>query len=119
MKNYQHLKEKYLQSKDWIMKHPKQVYKNVMLVLFLSFVLIFVQYFFFKPTVKVSNNIPSYYSKSELVKSIIDHKEQKMEEVSKELQQLNGKRENGLLSKNDSLRIEYLFHQYQNLKNGH
>jgi cell division protein FtsL len=116
---YKCLKEKYFQSKDWIMKHPKKVYKNVMVVLILSFVLIFVQYFCFTPKVNAHNNIPSFYAKSEHSKTKIDDKDQKIEDVSKELQELKVKRDKSSLTKNDSLRIEYLFNQYQNLKNGH
>ena len=119
MEKYKRLKEKYHQSIEWIMKHPKKVYKNVMIVLIISFVLIFVQYFCFTPKVNVHNNIPSLYSKSDGVQTKIDTNDQKMEAISKELQQLNVKRESGSLTKNDSLRIEYLFNQYQNLKNGH
>lgn len=119
MEKYKHLTGKYLQSKDWIMKHPQKVYKNVMIVLVLSFGLIFVQYFCFKPNMNLHNNIPSYYSKSELIKTKMDNNEQKIEDVSKELQKLKVKRDNNSLTKNDSLRIGYLFSKYQNLKNGH
>ena len=49
----------------------------------------------------------------------MDKSEEKIEVIVKELQSLKKKRESGPLAKNDSLRIEYLFNQYQNLKNGH
>lgn len=42
-----------------------------------------------------------------------------MEKIVNELQLLKAKRDRGELLKVDSLRIEYLFNQYQSLKNGH
>mgnify|MGYP003619974478 FL=1 len=59
------------------------------------------------------------YSESDQVKAKMDESEKKLETVVKELQLLKTKREKGTLTKNDSLRIEYLFNQYQTLKNGH
>ena len=50
---------------------------------------------------------------------LVEHKnDQKINVIVNELQSLKKKRESGPLSKNDSLRIEYLFNQYQKLKNG-
>lgn len=42
-----------------------------------------------------------------------------MEKIVKELEILKVKRDRHALQKEDSLRIEYLFNQYQQLKNGH
>ena len=119
IEKYNLVKEKFLQFKHWIMKHPKQVYGYVMIVLLISFGVIFIQYFYFTPKFSFKNNIPNLYSKSDQIKSDMDKTEQKMSSVVKELQQLKNKRENGPLTKSDSLRIEYLFNQYQTLKNGH
>ena len=112
------MREKYYQSKDWVMKHPKRVYKSVMTILFISFVFIFIQYYYFAPTVPI-NNLPNLYSQSDEVKSNMEKNDNRMEKIVKELQQLKHKRESGPLAKNDSIRIEYLFNQYQSLKNGH
>ena len=118
MNQYTQIKAQVLQLKDWIIKHPKQFYKYIMLILIVSFGLIFIQYYYFTPKIPI-NNIPNLYSESDEVKSEMNMNENKMENVVKELQQLKGKRENGPLTKNDSLRIEYLYNQYQKLKNGH
>lgn len=59
------------------------------------------------------------YSKSENKKQELDSRETQMEKIVKELQKFKAKREKGILQKNDSLRIDYLFNQYQQLKNGH
>ena len=116
---YNLLKEQMLHFKQWIIIHPKKVYGYVMIILLISFGLIFIQYFYFTPKYSFINNIPNLYSKSDQTKSDMDKTEQKMGSVVKELQQLKNKRENGPLTKGDSLRIEYLFNQYQTLKNGH
>lgn len=42
-----------------------------------------------------------------------------MKKIVVELQSLKDKRDQQKLRKEDSLRIEYLFNQYQHLKNGH
>ena len=118
MDKHNNITEKYYQSKDWIIKHPKEFYKYVMIILLVSFGLIFVQYFYFTPKTPI-NNIPNLYSKSDEVKSKMDKNDEKMENIVKELQLLKAKRENGPLAKSDSIRIEYLFNQYQTLKNGY
>jgi hypothetical protein len=41
-----------------------------------------------------------------------------MEKIVTELQALKVKRDHDALQKKDSLRIEYLYNQYQELKNG-
>lgn len=111
------MKEKYLLYKEWVMKHPKQVYKNVMFILIISFGFIFIQHFYFSPRISLSNT-PDFYSKSDEVKMEMKETEMKMENIVVELQQLKSKRADGPLATNDSLRIEYLFNQYQKLKNG-
>ena len=42
-----------------------------------------------------------------------------MEKIVTELKSLKVKRDSHALQKEDSLRIEYLFNQFQKLKNGH
>ena len=115
---YNAIKENLLRLKEWIYKHPKKVYRNVMVVLVISFGLIFIQYYFFTPILSSVNKIPTIYSESDQVRAEMDQSDQKMNGIVKELQSLKKKRESGPLSKNDSLRIEYLFNQYQTLKNG-
>ena len=118
MIKYNSIKENLLRLKEWIYKHPKKVYRYVMVVLVISFGLIFIQFYFFTPKVSTGNNIPTMYSESDQVKADMEKNDQKMNVIISELQLLKKKRESGPLSKNDSLRIEYLFHQYQTLKNG-
>lgn len=115
---YNSIKENLLRLKEWIYKHPQKVYRYVMVVLVISFGLIFIQYYFFKPKLPTVNKIPTMYSESDQIKADMDKNDQKINVIVNELQSLKKKRESGPLSKNDSLRIEYLFNQYQKLKNG-
>ena len=115
---YNSIKENLLRLKDWIYKNPKKVYRYVMVVLVISFGLIFIQYYFFTSKLSIVHKIPTMYTESDRVKAAMDKKDQKLNVIVNELQSLKKKRESGPLSKSDSLRIEYLFNQYQTLKNG-
>ncbi|SEG06825.1 hypothetical protein SAMN05421847_1441 [Halpernia humi] len=116
---YNVTKKNLLRLKAWIYQHPKKVYRYVMVTLVISFGLIFIQYHFFTPKLSIGNKIPTMYSESDQIKADMNKSDQKIDVIVKELQSLKKRRESGPLSKNDSLRIEYLFNQYQNLKNGH
>lgn len=103
----------------WIKQHPIQVFKYSVILLILSFGVSLLQYFFSPNQSVFVAPIPSIYSKSENKKQELDNREIKMEKIVKELQQFKSKRDNEILQKSDSLRIDYLFNQYQQLKNGH
>lgn len=119
MEKYNVIKEKFIKMKDWAMKHPKQVYLYIMVTIVFSFALSFIQYFYFTPKVPITNLVPNFYSKSNTEVQNASGNEKEMEKIVSELQQYKMKRQEAPLTKNDSLRIEYLFNQYQNLKNGH
>lgn len=116
---YQAVKESLLRFKEWIYANPKKVYRYIMVVLVISFGFIFIQYYVNDPKVSTGNKIPTLYSASDQVKADMDKNEEKKYAIVNELQSLKMKREGGPLSKNDSLRIEYLFTLYQTLKDGH
>ena len=119
IKIYKQTKDQFHLMKDWVMKHPKESYKYVMILLLVSFAFSFIQYFFFTPKVAKSLVLPEMYSKSDQIKTELDQKDQKTEVIVKELEEFNAKREIAPLTKTDSLRVDYLFKQYQILKNGH
>lgn len=58
------------------------------------------------------------YSKSKMVQNTAENNEKEMEKIVSELKLLKMKSDRKELKKEDSLRIEYLFNQYQKLKNG-
>lgn len=116
---YEYIKLQFLRIRDRIYAHPKLVYTYLMGTLILSFSFPFIQYYFFTPKIQKYFTVPNLYSESDRSKSDLDKQDQLMENVVNELQRYKSKRENGPLTKNDSLRIEYLYNQYQHLKNGH
>lgn len=105
--------------KTWIKAHPKKVYTYMMITLLISFTFPFIEYYCFTPKVAKVFSVPGLYVNSDQIKSGFDKNEKDIEKVVKELSDYKTKREKGTLSKNDSLRIEYLFNQYQSLQNGH
>ncbi|MDV2442584.1 hypothetical protein CMV00_02065 [Elizabethkingia anophelis] len=108
------MKGKISNIKDWIYKHPIQFYKYTMIFLGLSFVVSIVQYFYFPSKMKFSFSPPPAFSNSSKQKP--KAKEIEMEKIVKELKTFKLKRDKSSLTKTDSLRIDYLFNQYQKLK---
>lgn len=117
MKYYNKIKEILIKFLEWLDKYPKQTYTYIMIILISSFAFSFIQYFYFTPEVPKSISFPTI-AKNHEDKEDVNEKNQKIQPILKELQEYKIKRENAPLSKNDSLRIEYLFNQYQILKNG-
>lgn len=109
---------KYQTAKEWLFKHPKQFFRYGVTIILLSLAISFIQFFFFPSSVSVvkKTNLPSMLEKSDKVKEEYAKKENSMEAIVKELEELSIKRNKKLLNKEDSLRIEYLFNQYQKLK---
>ena len=101
-----------------IFAKPKKVFAGAMAVMVLSLIFSILQYCFFPPKVSPGESIPVFYSKSEKVKSRLDHNEREMEKVVSELAVYQQKSHEQNLTNTDSIRIEYLYQQYQKLKNG-
>lgn len=112
------LKLKFEQIKTWIYAHPKKVYIYGMGFLILSAIFTIIQYFI-SPPEPIKVVAPEMYKIQPVDKEVANYnnKMQQMEKVVKELQMFKAKREKGILNKNDSVRIEFLIHQYNNLKN--
>ena len=62
---------------------------------------------------------PTLYSKSLTTENNFKNNEKEMANIVNELKTLKVKKDRNALQKEDSLRIEYLYNQYQKLKNGH
>lgn len=116
-------KSKLRKIKVWILRHPKEVFRYSIIIVFISFVLSILQYFLFPP--KFENNflLPDFFSQSD--KQIESSKlsqarnEKEMKGIVDELKSFRNKRDNQILTNSDSIRIEYLYNQYEKLKNGH
>ncbi len=104
--------------KTKVFAKPKKVFAGAVAVMILSLIFSILQYCFFPPKVSLGESIPVFYSKSEKVKSKLEHNEKEMEKVVSELAAYQQKSREETLTKSDSIRIEYLYQQYQKLKNG-
>lgn len=103
----------------WAFKNPKQFYVYSLLFLSASFVGVLIQGIFFPSDMTFKIRTPVLYSKSSVTPSALGNNNKQMEKIVQELKTLKGKRDRDELKHEDSLRIEYLFNQYQHLKNGH
>ena len=90
-----------------------------MLFLSVSFIGSLIQGIFFPSDNAFKIRPPILYSKSKMVQNSTANNEKEMEKIVNELKLLKMKRDRKELKKEDSLRIEYLFNQYQKLKNGY
>lgn len=100
-------------------RNPKKFFMYSMAFLSVSFIISIVQGVFFPSDITFKIKPPVIYSKSSVIQKIRPNNDKEMEKIITELQSLKVKRDTQNLRKEDSLRIEYLFNQYQKLKNGH
>ncbi|WP_343662833.1 hypothetical protein [Chryseobacterium mucoviscidosis] len=103
----------------WSMENPKKFFMYSMIFLSVSFLISILQGIFFPSDMTFKIKPPILYSKSSVAQNNQTRNTKEMEKIVGELQLLKAKRDQGTLIKEDSLRIEYLFNQYQNFKNGH
>lgn len=115
------IKNKFLEIKQKIYSNPKKFYTYTMILLTASFIFSMIQSIFFQPKIETTTVIPSLFRKSDrVIREKEENKIQKQKELQKivsELQELKFKRENLQLTKADSIRIEYLYNQYQIISN--
>lgn len=106
--------------KNWLermAKDPKKFFRYSMVFLSLSFVGSLIQGIFFPSESAFKIKPPVLYSKSSITKNDTENHDKEMEKIVNELKLLKVKRDRKELQKEDSLRIEYLYNQYQELKN--
>ena len=104
--------------KKWITSNPKKFYFYAMILLVVSFVAntIFV---YKTETRKPKFIVPSLYQGTDVVASEYENRLKEMETIAQELAEFKSKHKQGTaFTPADSLRIEYLYEQYQTLKNG-
>ena len=102
---------------NWATQNPKKFFTYSMLFLSVSFIGSLIQGIFFPSDNAFKIRPPILYSKSKMVQNSTANNEKEMEKIVNELKLLKMKRDRKELKKEDSLRIEYLFNQYQKLKN--
>jgi len=104
---------------SWLVNNPKKVYMYSMIFLSVSYVGSLIQGIFFPSETNFKIKPPVLYSKSQVQQNTAVYHEKQMKKIVDELKILKIKRDQKALQKKDSLRIEYLFNQYEQLKNGH
>lgn len=113
------LKNKGLQCLAWAVNNPKKFFIGAMLFLSVSFVGSLIQGIFFPSKTNFNSKPPIMVSKSSLPETNGIQKDKEMEKIVDELKELKVKRDQSNLQRTDSLRIEYLYNEYQKLKNGY
>ena len=110
----------------WIVNNPKKVYMCSMIFLTASFI-ISMTYSILTYSANsnnsnliVTSSVPYAKSNENEINTIkMKQNTVKMEKIVNELKMFKEKNDRQLLTKEDSVRIDYLYNQYQNLKNGH
>lgn len=102
----------------WIVNNPKKFFTYSMVFLSLSFIGSLIQGIFYPSENAFKIKPPILYSKNQTTQTALVNNDKEMEKIVNELKLLKVKRDRNELQKEDSLRIEYLFDQFQKLKNG-
>ena len=103
---------------NWATQHPKKFFIYSMVFLSVSFIGSLIQGIFFPSDNAFKIKPPIPYSKSKMEQNTSVNNEKEMEKIVNELKLLKVKSDRKELQKEDSLRIDYLFNQYQKLRNG-
>lgn len=102
---------------NWATQHPKKFFTYSMVFLSVSFIGSLILGIFFPSDNAFKIKPPILYSKSKMEQNTNVNNEKEMEKIVNELKSLKVKSDRKELQKEDSLRIDYLFYQYQKLKN--
>lgn len=113
------LKQKCQKWLQWAVQNPKKFFMYSMILLSVSFIGSLIQGIFFPSETTFKIRPPVLYSKSKTAQNLTVNNDKEMGKIVNELKALKIKRDQNALKKEDSLRIDYLFNQYQKLKNGH
>jgi hypothetical protein len=106
--------------KKWlerVAKNPKRFFMYSMIILSVSFIGSLIQGIFFPSETTFTIKPLVLYSKNEIGPNKASGQDKAMEKIVGELKLLKEKRDRNALQKEDSLRIEFLFNRYQQLKN--
>lgn len=107
-------------SKKWlerVAKNPKKFFVYSMIILSGSFIGSLIQGIFFPSETTFTIKPPVLYSKNEIKHNKASGQDKEMEKIVGEMKLLKEKRDRNALQKEDSLRIEFLFNRYRQLKN--
>ncbi len=99
-----------------VAKNPKKFFLYSMIILSISFIGSLIQGIFFPSEKTFTVKPPVLYSNNVISQNSASVQEKEMEEIVSELKLLKEKRDRNALQKEDSLRIEFLFNRFQQLK---
>ncbi|MCJ8154091.1 hypothetical protein MKJ01_10005 [Chryseobacterium sp. SSA4.19] len=102
---------------DRVAKNPKRFFTYSMIFLSISFIGSLIQGIFFPSQKTFTIKPPVLYSNSGISQNTASAQDTEMEKIVSELKFLKEKRDRNSLQKVDSLRIEFLFNRFQQLKN--
>lgn len=119
------LKEKLKQSfknstaGKWMYANPKKFYFYAAAFILLSLIInSFLAYYNYDSKSKSNTNIPVMYQNSEQYINQDQNRREQLDNIRKEIETFRQKRNAGIaFTQADSLRIEYLYNQYQTLEN--
>lgn len=100
-----------------VAKNPKRFFTYSMIILSVSFIGSLIQGIFFPSRKTFTIKPPVLYSNTGIIQNSAFVKEKEMEKIVSEMKLLKEKRDRNALQKEDSLRIEFLFSRFQQLKN--
>ncbi|WP_312344863.1 hypothetical protein [Chryseobacterium binzhouense] len=112
------LKQKGQKWLQWAVRNPKKFFTYSLILLSFSFIGSLIQSIFFPSETAFKIRPPVLYSKGKTSQNLSVNNEKEMKKIVNELKALKVKRDQNALKKEDSLRIDFLFNQYQKLKNG-
>ena len=102
---------------NWAVQNPKKFFIYSMVLLSVSFIASLIQGIFFPSETAFKIRPPVLYSKNKTTQNLTANNDKEMGKIVNELKSLKVKSDRKQLQKEDSLRIDYLFNQYQKLKN--
>ena len=104
---------------NWAVQNPKKFFIYSMVLLSVSFIASLIQGIFFPSETAFKIRPPVLYSKNKTTQNLTANNDKEMGKIVNELKSLKVKSDRKELQKEDSLRIDYLFNQYQKLRNEH
>ncbi|MDP9954998.1 hypothetical protein J2X97_000635 [Epilithonimonas hungarica] len=100
-----------------VASNPKRFFVYSMIILSVSFIGSLIQGIFFPSQKTFTIKPPVLYSNSGISQNTASAQDTEMEKIVSELKLLKDKRDRNALQKVDSVRIEFLFNRFQQLKN--
>lgn len=103
---------------DWMETNPKKVFRYGIIAIVISLVVSLISDVYFPNKNEMLLSMPEFSDKTLQYKQALEKREVEIEKVVTELKTYQKKKNDSFLTREDSLRIEFLNKQYNKLKNG-